>query len=77
MKSQTLPLYESQNGYFKKTKHVKFSEKTNISNPLIRTPTVRIRGLEMFVFWKICSNYGRYLTCHFPLPPLVRWWETY
>ena len=28
---------ESQNGCSKKTKHVKFSEKTNISNPLIRT----------------------------------------
>ena len=31
---------ESQNGCFKKTKHVEFSEKTNISNPLIR---VRVR----------------------------------
>ena len=28
---------ESQNRCFKKTKHVKFSEKTNISNPQIRT----------------------------------------
>ena len=28
---------ESQNGCFKKTKHVKFSEKTTISYPLIRT----------------------------------------
>ena len=28
---------KSQNGSFKKTKHAKFSEKTNISYPLIRT----------------------------------------
>ena len=32
---------ESQNGCFKKIKHVQFSEKANISNPLIRTRTVR------------------------------------
>ena len=28
---------ESQNGRYKKIKHAKFSEKTNISYPLIRT----------------------------------------
>ena len=35
---------KSQNGCFKKTKHVKFSEKTNISNPLIRT----VRNVHFF-----------------------------
>ena len=31
---------ESQNAYFKETKYAKFSEKTNISYPLIRTLTM-------------------------------------
>ena len=30
---------ESPNGFFKKTKHAKFSEKRNISYPLLRTRT--------------------------------------
>ena len=42
---------ESQNGCFKKTKHVKFSEKTNISNPLIRTPTCAYQGVRNFRFF--------------------------
>ena len=43
---------ESQNGCFKKTKHVKFCEKTNISKPwtFLKHVRVRISGLEMFVF---------------------------
>ena len=37
---------ESQNGCFKKTNHVKFSEKTNIFYPLIRTHTWVFTGRE-------------------------------
>ena len=36
---------ESPNGCFRKTKHPKFSEKTNISYPLIRTGTC--------VYWRV------------------------
>ena len=35
----------------------KIFRKTNISNPLIRTCSVRIRGLEMLVFRKILGMY--------------------
>ena len=35
----------------------KIFRKTNISNPLIHTLCVRIRGLEMLVFWKILHTY--------------------
>ena len=39
-------------------KHVrKIFRKTNISNPLIRTHTCAIRGLEMLVFRKILRTY--------------------
>ena len=37
---------ESQNGCFKKTKHTKFSEKPNISYPLIRTHTCAYQGVR-------------------------------
>ena len=46
---------ESENECSKKTKHTKFSEKTNISYPLIRTRTyVSSESLACFVFWKTC-----------------------
>ena len=49
---------ESQYGCFKKTKHAKFSEKTKISYPLIRTPTCayqRVRNVCFFgKFGVIC-----------------------
>ena len=35
----------------------KIFRKTNISNPLIRARTVRIRGLEMLVFRNILCTY--------------------
>ena len=41
---------ESQNGCFKETKHVKFSEKTNISKPLIRTRTCACQGVRNIRF---------------------------
>ena len=45
---------ESQNGYFKKTKHVKFFEKRTFLTPVtISNVRVRIWGLEMFFFRKI------------------------
>ena len=37
---------KSQNGGNKKTKHAKFSEKTNISYPLIRTHTCAYQGVR-------------------------------
>ena len=37
---------ESQNGCFEKMKHVKFSEKINISYPLIRTHMCAHQGLK-------------------------------
>ena len=43
---------ESQNRGNKKTKHFEFSEKTNISYPLIRTRRVRIKRLEKFGFFR-------------------------
>ena len=44
---------ESLNGCFKKTKHVKFSEKTNISNSLIRTRTCAYQGVRNVRFFGI------------------------
>ena len=43
---------ESQNGCFKKTNHAKFSKKTNISYPLIRTHVRFSENLAGFVFLK-------------------------
>ena len=40
---------KSQNGCFKKTKHPKFSEKTNISYPLIRKRTCEYQGVNNVV----------------------------
>ena len=37
---------DSQNACFKKTKHAKFSEKTNISDPLIHTRTPAYQGVR-------------------------------
>ena len=57
---------ESQNGCFKKTKHVKFSEKTNISNPLIRTRTCayqKVRNVRFF---------GKFDVLCFPETPVLR-----
>ena len=42
---------ESQNGCFKKTKHTKFSEKWNISYPLIRTHTCAYQGVRNVRFF--------------------------
>ena len=51
---------ESQNGCFKKTKHAKFSEKTNISNPLIRTRKI----------WRALFSWNtRFEIRHFALLP--------
>ena len=47
---------ESQNGCFKKTKHVKFSKKRTFLTPWYAHVCVRIRGLEMFIFW--CAYQG-------------------
>ena len=52
---------ESQNGCFKNTKQAKFSEKRTFLTPLIRT--LRIRGLEMFVFRKIWLPLCSWNTC--------------
>ena len=46
---------ESQNGCFKKTRHVKFSEKRTFLIAWYVHVRVRVRGLEMFVFRKIWS----------------------
>ena len=43
---------ESQNGYFKKTKHAKFSEKTNISYPLKRICTCAYQEVRTLFFGK-------------------------
>ena len=43
---------ESQNWCFKKTKHVKFSEKTNLSNPLICTRTCAYQGVRNVRFFE-------------------------
>ena len=51
---------ESQNGCFKKTKHAKFSEKTNISYPLIRTGG------------KKCSFFGKFDVLCFLETPVLR-----
>ena len=69
---------ESQNGCFKKTKHVKFSEKTNISTPLIGTRTCAYQGVRNVCFFgkfgvfcfletpvlrfALLSYYGRFVT---------------
>ena len=51
---------KSQNGYFKKTKHTKFSEKTNISYSQIRARTCayqavrNVRFLENFACFVFC-----------------------
>ena len=42
---------ESQKGCFKKTKHVKFPGKTNISNPLVRTRTCAYLGIRNVRFF--------------------------
>ena len=42
---------KSENGCFKKKMHVKFSEKTNISTPLIRTRTCAYRGVRNVSFF--------------------------
>ena len=44
---------ESQNGCFKNTKHVKFSEKTNISYPLICTRTCAYQGVRNDRFFDV------------------------
>ena len=54
---------ESQNGGNKKVKHAKFSEKTNISYPLIRTRTCAYRGVRNARF---SENLERFA---FLLPP--------
>ena len=68
---------KSQNGCFKKTKHVKFSEKTNISNPLISTRTCAYQGVRNVRFL------GKFdVLCFFETPvlrfPLLPyyWWLT-
>ena len=43
---------ESQNRCLKKTKHVKFYEKTNISNPLICTRTCTYQGVRNVRFFR-------------------------
>ena len=43
------------NGCFKKTKHTKFSEKTNISYPLIRTRNCAYQGVRNVRF---CGKFG-------------------
>ena len=54
---------ESQNGGNKKTKHTKFSEKANISYPLIRARTCEYQGVR-----NIC--FSESLACFvFLLPP--------
>ena len=40
---------ECQYGCFTKTKHAQFSEKTNISYPLIRTRASAYQGVKMFI----------------------------
>ena len=56
---------ESQNGYFKKTKYAKFSDKTNISYPLICTRTClyqRVRNV------RFARKFG--VLCFFETPAL-------
>ena len=56
---------ESQNGGNKKTKHAKFSAKTNISYPLIRTRTSAYQGVR-----NVC--FSENLACFvFLLPPFL------
>ena len=47
---------ESQNGFFEKTKHAKFSEKTSISYPLIRTRTYAYQGVRNCSFTEHFAN---------------------
>ena len=53
---------ESHNGGDKKTKHIKFSEKTNISYPLIRTLKCAYKGVRNVYF-------SENLACFDFLPP--------
>ena len=60
-----------QNGGNKKTKHAKFSEKTNVSYPLIHTRTCAyqgVRNVQVFLFFFFSEN----LTCFVFLLP--RFW---
>ena len=53
---------ESQNGCFKKTKHVKFFEKTNISYPLICTSTYVFQGVRNVRFFDVtCFVFEKHL----------------
>ena len=54
---------KSQNGCFKKTKHTKFSEKQIFPTPWYAHACVDIRGLDMFVFWKIWHALFSWNTC--------------
>ena len=56
---------ESQNGCFKKIKHAKFSAKTNIFYPLIRTRTCAYRGIKNVRF---CGKFG--VLCFLEAPVL-------
>ena len=55
---------ESQNGGSKKTKHTKFSEKTNISYPLIRKRTSAYQGVRNVRFL------GKFSVLSFLVTPL-------
>ena len=57
---------ESQNGRFKKTKHAKFSEKTNISYTPIRARTWAYQGVRNFRF------FGRFGVLRFLETPVLR-----
>ena len=57
---------ESQNGCFKETKHVKFSEKTNISKLLIRTRRCAYQGVRNVRF------FGRFDVLCFLETPVLR-----
>ena len=68
---------KSQNGCFKKTKHVKFSTEQTWLTPWYTHVHVRIRKWNMFVFRKIwCTLFSwntRFEICPFALLPTKYW----
>ena len=75
---------ESQNGYFKKTKHIKFSEKPTLLTPwyahvicFLETPVLRFTLLTYYRRFRILSNIydGPWITNPGVMgsKPLIRW----